>query len=282
MIINPSIKSESSSLRSKLTEAFDFIKTVIPNTPEIAVVLGSGLGKLPKYFSKSVAIPFEDIPHFPISKVKGHKGQLVYGSYRGKKVLVMQGRVHYYEGYSMQEVTFSIRLMQKIGIPNLIVTNACGGLRPEHKPGTLLLIEDHINLMGDNPLRGDNLDEFGVRFPDMSLAYDANLLKLAKKVAEDLKLEPYSGVYAAVAGPNYETQAEIKFLTIIGADVVGMSTVPEVIVAVHGGMKVLGISCITDVPIYNGELITHEMVIEAAKSAQDDFILLISKIIEEL
>lgn len=279
----PVFQSEKLSVQSKLIEAYTILKNHIPDTPDVGLVLGSGLGELPNYFLEAKFIPFESIPHFPVSKVKGHKGQFVYGKHQGKTVLAMQGRVHYYEGYSMQEVTFGIRLMQKLGIEKLIVTNASGGLHSHHKPGSLCFIEDHINLMNANPLRGENLDEFGVRFPDMSQAYDLELLKLGKKWASELDLETFSGVYAGVSGPNYETPSEIKYLQIIGADMVGMSTVPEVIVAVHGGMKVLGISCITDVPVIEGgEMVTHESVIEAAKSAQKDFIRLTSKIIEKL
>ena len=286
MIFSPShltVDSEAISFRSKLTEAFATLKSYITQTPDVGIVLGSGLGNLTSKFKDSISIPFEVIPYFPISKVKGHKGQFVYGEFQGKIILAMQGRVHYYEGYSMQAVTFGIRLLQKLGVENLIITNASGGMREFHKPGSLFFIKDHINLMGDNPLRGENLDEFGVRFPDMSKPYDPHLLNLGKKAAAQLNIEIHSGVYVAVSGPNYETPAEIDFLRRIGGDVVGMSTVPEVIVAVHGRMKVLGISCITDVPVLDlEEEITHDLVIQNAQKAEKDFIRLISKIVEGL
>ncbi|RMG80260.1 MAG: purine-nucleoside phosphorylase [Bacteroidetes bacterium] len=267
----------------KLHEAYRVFADQLGSGHDVAVILGSGLGNLPEDLADRRALAFGDIPHFPRSGVKGHKGRFVAGSLSGKKVLFMQGRVHYYEGHSMQNVTMGVRLMQKAGIPTLIVTNASGGLRKAHYPGSLCLIHDHLNLMGDNPLRGKNLDEFGPRFPDMTHAYTPELIELAKQVAERINLPLFTGVYAGVSGPNYETRAEIHYLRTIGADLVGMSTVPEVLVAVHGGMKVLGISCITDAPVASDfEPVTHEDVIAAAARAQLDFLRLLSGIIAEL
>ena len=194
-------------------------------------------------------IPYENIPCFPVSTVKGHLGKLIVGILENKKILAMQGRFHYYEGYSMEEVTFPIRVMKQLGVKIVIVTNAAGGLNPDYNTGDIVLITDHINLMGDNPLIGPNLEEFGVRFPDMQEAYSKELITLSEKIGKSKNILLKKGVYAAVTGPNYETPAEIKMLSTLGADCVGMSTVPEVIVARHQQMKVLGISSITNMSI---------------------------------
>lgn len=214
--------------------------------PEVGVVLGTGLGALITDIEIDQAIDYAEIPHFPVSTVESHNGRLVFGRLQGRSVMAMEGRFHYYEGYTMEQVTFPIRVMQKMGVETLIVSNACGGMNPGYRRGDLMRIDDHINLIGDNPLRGPNLDELGPRFPDMSEPYDRGLGALADRVALEAGIRLHVGVYVAVAGPNLETRAEYRFLRTIGADVVGMSTVPEVIVARHANMRVLGVSIVTD------------------------------------
>ena len=214
--------------------------------PSVGIVLGTGLGKFAEEISDRTEIRYEDIPHFPRSTAPSHKGQLVCGTLAGKTVVAMEGRFHLYEGYTAQQVTFPVRVMKALGCGVLIVTNACGGMNPQYQSGDIMLIEDHVNLLGANPLIGPNDDRLGVRFPDMCYAYDRDLLKLAKKVATEQQIAVQQGVFVAVSGPCLETRAEYRFLRGIGADVVGMSTVPEVIVGVHGGMRNLGLSVITD------------------------------------
>ncbi len=222
------------------------VRRVTDLVPEVALILGTGLGGLAQEIAGNATIGYEDIPGFPLSTVETHAGRLLLGTLGRKPVVAMQGRFHRYEGYSMQEITFPVRVMRALGAKTLIVSNACGGMHPLWSAGDLVLLADHINLLGDNPLIGRNDDALGPRFPDMSVPYDAGLRELARVVARDMKVTLREGVYVAVPGPNLETPAEYRFLRIIGADVVGMSTVPEVIVAVHSGMKVLGISIITD------------------------------------
>jgi len=249
--------------------------------PEIGIILGSGLGSLDSEIEDSISIPYKEIPYFPIPTVEGHKGRLVMGRLCGKKVIAMSGRAHYYEGYSMFQVTYPVRVMQKMGISKLIVTNSAGGINAKLEPADLMIIEDHINLMGVNPLIGKNFETFGPRFPSMSEAYSRELIDKAEYAAGDLSLKIKKGIYAAVTGPSYETPAEIRFLRTIGADAVGMSTVPEVIVANHGGISVLGISCISNMA--SGIIarhLTHQQVLDAAKIAENDFIRLIKKIVE--
>ena len=230
----------------QIQEAAQAIRAAWPKTPRVGIILGTGLGTLIQDIADEATIPYEQIPHFPTSTVESHAGRLVCGTLGGKSVIVMQGRFHFYEGYKLQQVTFPVRVMKALGCDTLIVSNACGGLNPQYATGDIMVIEDHINLIGDNPLIGKNDDRLGVRFPDMCHAYDPALVKLAKQVALEEKMSVQQGVYVAVAGPNLETRAEYRFLRTIGADVVGMSTVPEVIVAVHSGMKSLGFSAITD------------------------------------
>jgi len=213
---------------------------------DVAVILGTGLGKLAEEMAGAAAIPYREIPGFPLSTVESHEGRLLLGRLSGRAVVAMQGRFHRYEGYSLQQVTFPVRVMRALGARTLIVSNACGGMHPLWAPGDLMLIADHINFLGDSPLVGPNDEALGPRFPDMSAAYDPELRRLAREVARELRLTLREGVYVAVPGPNLETRAEYRVLRAVGADVVGMSTVPEVLVAVHGGMKVLGISIITD------------------------------------
>jgi purine-nucleoside phosphorylase len=239
--------------------------------PKIGLVLGSGLGPLAEGVEDSVSFAYQELPHFPESTVAGHVGRLVLGYLEDQPVVVMQGRAHYYEGYSMAEITFPVRVMQVLGIETLIVTNAAGGLDPEFRAGDVMLIRDHINLIGMaglNPLRGPNVDELGPRFPDMSQPYDVELGSTAAQVAVEEELPLHEGVYICLGGPSYETMADLRFLRTIGADAVGMSTVPEVTVARHGGTRVLGLSGITNVlPVEGGPVVetSHEEVLEAGK-----------------
>ena len=226
--------------------AADVVRARYSPVPEVAIVLGTGLGGLAREIDVAATVEYADIPGFPLSTVESHAGRLLCGSLGGKTVVAMQGRFHRYEGYSLQQVTFPIRVLRALGAETLVVSNACGGMREEWAPGDLMLIADHINLLGDNPLVGENDDRLGVRFPDMSAPYDAALRALARDVAREQGTVLREGVYVAVTGPNLETRAEYRMLRTIGADVVGMSTVPEVIVAVQGGMRVLGLSIITD------------------------------------
>jgi purine-nucleoside phosphorylase len=236
--------------------------------PRVGLILGSGLNPLAEAVADGVVIPYGEIPHFPVTTVEGHVGQLIVGRLEGQAVAVMQGRAHQYEGYSMAEVAFPVRVMQVLGIESLIVTNAAGGLNPEFRAGDVMLITDHINLVGMcglNPLRGPNLDEFGPRFPDMSEPYDVHLRALAKQVAAEADVPLREGVYICLAGPSFETRADLRFLRLIGADAVGMSTVPEVTVARHGGTRVLGLSGISNVAPLEGTPpaeTTHEEVLE--------------------
>lgn len=271
------------NLLQSVEEAKEYILDKINIIPEIALILGSGLGSLAEEIEKPIIIEYKSIPNFPTSTVEGHAGQLVIGILQGKPVLIMKGRFHYYEGYSMQDVTFPVRVMQAIGIKLLIVTNACGGLNPELHPGALMIINDHINFTGNNPLIGPNIDKFGPRFPDMSSAYDKDLIQLAHRVGERLSIETHEGVYIGVSGPNYSSKAELKMLTKLGADTLGMSTVPEVIVARHGGIKVLGISCVTDMAIPDELVsISHEEVMEVANKTKPKFINLVKGILNEV
>ena len=252
-------------------EAANYIQSQTSHKPEIGLILGSGLSPLAKEIEAPDLIPYQDIPHFPYSSVPGHAGRLVIGMLAGKSVLVMQGRTHFYEGYTTQHITLPVRVMQAMGIKTLIVTNAAGGINPNFNAGDLMLIVDHINfvgLAGNNPLRGPNLDELGPRFPSMTQPYDSGLLSLARKVANDIDITLQEGVYTFVAGPSFESPAEIRFLSLMGSDAVGMSTVPEAIVANHNGMRVLGISSITNVAVQqteSGKETTHEEVLETGQ-----------------
>lgn len=245
------------------------VKARIKVVPEVALILGSGLGDLADAVQDAIIIPTNEIPHWPVSTVLGHKGRLVIGQLEGKNVLMLQGRTHYYEGHAVSRIGLPVRVMQRLGIKTLVVTNAAGGLNLDFKVGDLMLINDHLSLMpiaGENPLRGPNLNEFGPRFPDMSAIYNPELIELAQSVARVNGLELREGVYACLAGPSFETPADCRFLRMIGADAVGMSTVPETIVAKHGGMAVLGISSITNVIGASGlNAATHEEVLESGK-----------------
>ncbi len=234
------------SLRTQIDEAVQFIRTKTSFRPDIGIILGTGLGGLVKEIKKSAVIDYADIPHFPVSTVESHHGKLIFGTLAGKKIVAMQGRFHLYEGYSLKQVTFPVRVMKFLGVERLLISNAAGALNPLFKKGDVMLMTDHINLLGDNPLIGPNDDSLGPRFPDMSEPYSKALIALAEQAALDLKIPIQKGVYVAMQGPNLETRAEYRFLRIAGADAVGMSTIPEDIVAVHMGMPVLGFSIITD------------------------------------
>jgi len=251
--------------------------------PDVGVILGTGLGRLGAEIETAVAIDYADIPHFPLSTVESHAGRLLCGRLAGKTVIAMQGRFHRYEGYTLQQVTFPVRVLRALGAHTLVVSNACGGMHPFWRAGDLMLIADHINLLGDNPLTGPNDDRLGPRFPDMSNAYDATLRALTREVALERGIELREGVYVAVSGPNLETRAEYRFLRAIGADVVGMSTVPEVIVAVHAGMRVLGLSIITDMCLPDAlEPATVEKIIKVANGAEPKLTRLVSGVLERL
>ena len=237
---------EANELRAQLKSAVEAIRSRTDFQPEVAIILGTGLGALAKELRVETAIPYADIANFPLSTVESHSGQLLFGTLGGKRVVAMQGRFHRYEGYSLQQIVLPVRAMFQLGAKTLIVSNACGGMNPLWSAGDIMLIDDHINLLGENPLVGPNLDELGPRFPDMSEAYDRQLQMLATRVAVEEKIPLRRGVYVAVSGPNLETRAEYRMLRTMGADVVGMSTVPEVIAARHMGMRVLGLSIITD------------------------------------
>lgn len=254
---------------AQMDEAAQAIKQRISIQPVVGMILGSGLNGLADSIKNAVYIPYKELPHFPVSTVEGHAGRFVIGELEGKPVLVMQGRIHYYEGYTMDQVTLPIRVMQRMGISNLIVTNAAGGVNPNFTPGDVMLITDQLNMVGMtglNPLIGPNIDEIGLRFPDMSQPYDRAYSDLARKVAKENGIKLQEGVYAGLSGPSFESPADLRFLQLIGADAVGMSTVPEVIVARHGAMRVLGISGISNKANLDGSTITsHVEVMEAGK-----------------
>ena len=269
-------------LRKQIREALAYIRKKTKLKPEIGIILGTGLGGLAKEIKREVELEYEDIPHFPVSTVESHHGKLIFGTLAGKHVVAMQGRFHYYEGYSLQQVTFPVRVMSKkvgLGVESLLISNAAGGLNPGFRKGDLMVITDHINLQGDNPLIGPNDEELGPRFPDMSEPYSHQLIGLAKKVADDLKISIQSGVFVSVQGPNLETRAEYRFLRGIGADAVGMSTVPEAIVANHMGMRCFGISIITDECFPDTlQPVTVEEVIAVANQAEPK----LTKIMKEM
>jgi purine-nucleoside phosphorylase len=265
----------------KVQETAAFIKAKINTTPEIGIILGTGLGGLINEIEDQVAIPYKTIPNFPVSTVEGHVGQLIFGKLGGRNIVAMQGRFHYYEGYSMQEVTFPIRVMKLLGIELLMLSNASGGLNSKFNIGDLMIITDHINLMPSNPLIGRNDDELGPRFPDMSEAYDKKIIAKALEVARKNNISHQTGVYAGVSGPTFETPAEYNYIRIIGADAVGMSTVPEVIVARHMGLTCFAVSVISDLGV-EGKIveITHKEVIDAASIAEPRMTLLISELLK--
>ena len=253
------------------------------NVPEVGLILGSGLGVLSEQIENPLVIKYEQIPGFPVSTVEGHAGELVIGDLEGKVVLALKGRFHYYEGYSIQLVTLPVRIMKKLGIENLIITNAAGGINEDFEPGDIMIIKDHINFAFVNPLIGANLEDFGPRFPDMSRSYSPELIQIARQAAQESGLVIKEGVYMYGSGPSYETPAEIRAVRFLGADAVGMSTVPEVLAAVHSGMKVLGISCISNMAAgIMDQPLTHQEVMETTEKIKDSFSNLVKKIVAKI
>jgi purine-nucleoside phosphorylase len=268
---------------ARITAAVAAIRTRHTGSSDVAIILGTGLGALGREIALETSIDYADIPGFPLSTVESHSGRLLFGTLGGKQVVAMQGRFHRYEGYTLQQVTFPVRVMRALGARTLVVSNACGVMNPLWDKGDLMLIADHINLLGDNPLVGPNDDALGPRFPDMSQPYDAALRALAREVAVEAKMIVREGVYAAVTGPNLETRAEYRMLRNAGADVVGMSTVPEVIVAVHAGMRVLGISILTDRCLPDAlEPASLEEIIAVASRAEPELTTLVRGVLERL
>jgi len=272
-----------SAIMEQLSETAEFIKNIYPNTPDAGIILGSGLGNIASEITIEIEIKYEDIPHFPVSTVVGHSGKLIFGELGGKKVVVMAGRFHFYEGYMAQHVTFPVRVMKMLGIQTLFISNAAGGVNPDFKVGDLMIIHDHISFFVPNPLVGTNEDALGPRFPDMSEPYSKALIEAAKKIGDDNGLSLKQGVYTAVTGPTFETRAEYKLIKALGGDAVGMSTVQEVIIAVHAGIKVFAVSVITDIGIREDDnVITHDEVLAAAKEAGPKLITLFKGLIADL
>ncbi|MDR2608175.1 MAG: purine-nucleoside phosphorylase [Treponema sp.] len=273
----------SDELMKKVNESIAAIRGKTSIKPELALVLGSGLGPLADQITEPCSIAYTEIPHFMKSTAPGHEGRLILGYFAGKPVLCMQGRFHYYEGYSQKEITYPIRVMAKLGIRTLILTNACGSLKREFCPGDIMLITDHVNFTGMNPLIGQNEDEFGPRFPDMSRIYTPELLKLCRETAEDMDMDLREGVYLGYSGPSFETPAEIRLFQSWGASAVGMSTVAEAIVARHCGLKILALSCLTNMAAgILDQPITAEEVVEAANGAGERFRRLLSEVIKRI
>jgi len=266
----------------KIQEAVNFISSKISSKPKNGIILGTGLGNLVTEITEKIEIPYEQIPNFPISTVEGHSGKMIFGKLGGVEVLAMQGRFHYYEGYDMKQVTFPVRVMAALGINTLLVSNASGGVNPDFEIGDLMIITDHINHFPEHPLRGKNLDELGTRFPDMGEAYSLDLISKAKDIAQKNNIKVVEGVYLGTSGPTFETPAEYRFFRTIGADAVGMSTVPEVIVAKHAGMRCFGISIISDLGV-PGKIveITHEDVQRIGNSVQPLMTLIMRELISE-
>ncbi len=264
----------------KIRETADFIKNIIHETPDFAVVLGSGLGKLQHEVEAIHVLEYKDIPNFPQTTVAGHSGKLIYGILEGKKVLMMSGRFHYYEGHSMETVTFPIRVFHLLGIQNLILSNACGGVNPAYSVADIVIVKDHINMMPEHPLRGKNIDELGPRFVDMSEPYNKKMIAVAEQAASDHTIKIHQGVYVALQGPTFETPAEYGMIKAIGGDMVGMSTVPEVIVARHMGMDAFCISVITDLGGPDiAFAVSHEEVLNAANKAMPNVIAVVKGLI---
>ena len=270
-------------LYEEIQEAKQAITTRWPGQPKVGIILGTGLGGLAEEIEVETALPYGDIPHFPTSTVHSHAGRLVCGKLAGKTVMAMEGRFHFYEGYSLKQITFPVRVMKALGCEVLIVSNACGGMNPQWAKGDLMVIEDHINLMGDNPLIGKNDDRLGIRFPDMCHPYDKKLIDLALRIALEEKIIAHKGVFVAVPGPNLETRAEYRLLRAAGADVVGMSTVPEVIVGVHANLRILGLSVITDLCLPDAlEPAILSEIIAVANAAEKKLRVLVRRLVGEL
>lgn len=273
--------NQTNDLYERTEETVSWLRERSAAAPEVAMILGSGLGALADEIADPETFAYEDIPNFPVSDVEGHAGELVFGEFENNRVVVMSGRVHYYEGWSLEELTFPVRTFGQLGADRMVVTNSAGGANPEFDPGDLMLITDHINLTGVNPLRGPNHESFGPRFPDMSDAYAADLRERAELAAAELDVDLEKGVYAGMPGPSYETPAEIQMIQTVGGDAVGMSTVPEVIVANHMGLDVLGLSCITNLAAGLQKSLAHEEVKEVAARARDEFARLVRGILRQ-
>jgi purine-nucleoside phosphorylase len=272
-----------SDLSAQITETAAFLQQRTKFAPQVGIILGTGLGALVDDIATETTVSYEDIPHFPLSTVESHAGRLIFGHIGSTAVVAMQGRFHYYEGYSMQQITFPVRVMKQLGAHTLLVSNACGGMNPLYQAGDIMVIDDHINLLGDNPLIGVNDDSLGPRFPDMSEPYSLSLVRLVEQIALEEKIRIQRGVYVALSGPCLETRAEYRFLRAIGADVVGMSTVPEVIVAVHGGMKVLGLSVVTDSCLPDAlKPVDIAEILKVAGKAEPKLTLLMKRVIERM
>ncbi len=270
-------------LKEKIKETSDFLKKKLSSDPHIGIILGSGLKKLKDEVQNPIAIAYSDIPHMPESTVEGHGQELIFGEIGGKRVILFAGRFHYYEGYTMEQVTYPVRIMKSLNCRYMIVSNASGGLNPDLQVGDIMIIRDHINLMPEHPLHGPNDSELGPRFPDMSEPYKYSLIDEAQQIARRLDIPVHEGVYVGVQGPTFETRAEYRYLRSIGGDAVGMSTVPEVIVGIHSGLHIFGISIITDVGIREEmNVITHEEVLEAAENATPKVSRLIKELIPKL
>ena len=266
---------------NKIIDGYNYIRTITNKTPAVGLILGSGLGDFANTLEDAISIPFSDIPHFPLPTVEGHQGYFVFGNYKGVSVVALRGRLHFYEGFTPQEITRPVRIMKKLGVETVIITNAAGGVNLDFSAGALMLIKDHINYTGSNPLMGPNLDEFGPRFPDASDIYTKSLRAKLKAATNNIGLPLKEGVYLQYSGPNYETPAEIRFFRTIGADAVGMSTVPEALVAAHSKMKVIGISCITNMA--SGvleEKLDHAHVVEVANRVKGEFTKVLSHAIK--
>ncbi len=268
----------------KIKATADFLKQKTACRPKVGIILGSGLGALVDSIDISHSLPYSEIPNFPVSTVEGHSGKLIFGTLQGKEIVAMQGRFHYYEGYSMQEVTFPVRVLKLMGISHLFLSNAAGGLNPSFDVGDLMIIKDHINMFPENPLRGKNLDELGTRFPEMSEPFNKQLIAKAKKIAKENQIKYQTGVYVGSAGPTLETPAEYRMFRILGADSTGMSTVPEVIVARHMGIECFGISVITNLAVSDDtdKGTTHDEVQNAAGEAQPKMTLIFKELIKTL
>jgi purine-nucleoside phosphorylase len=269
--------------RAQRAEAAAFIQEHYETAPEYLLILGTGLGQLAEEMTVDTVLPYDEIPHFPVSTVESHAGKLLLGRLGGKPVMAMQGRFHYYEGYSMQQIVFPVRVAKALGVQTLLVSNACGGLNPNFERGDIMLINDHINFLGDNPLMGPNDPDLGPRFPDMSTPYTERLMATAEQAALDLGIKMHQGVYLAVSGPMLETKAEYRYMRQLGADVVGMSTVPEVIAAVHMSMEVLGISVITDECFPDSlQPVSLDDVLEAAAMAEPQLTRVVVEVLKRL
>jgi purine-nucleoside phosphorylase len=267
----------------KFNEALSFLKAIYPHTPDVGIVLGSGLGHFSDEIEVEKEIAYDQVPNFPVSTVEGHKGKLIFGNLKGKKVVCMAGRFHFYEGYDAEQVVFPIRVMKLLGIKALLLSNAAGGVNPKFKVGDLMIITDHVSFFTRNPLIGKNISEFGPRFPDMSEPYKKELIQKAKNIGEKLGIALQEGVYYGVTGPTFETHAEYKLVHALGGDAVGMSTVQECIVANHMGLPVFAMSVITDLGIRNDEnKITHEEVLQAAKKAEPSFTAIFKEMVSEI